>query len=106
MVLFQSSRGHHLGFAFLSYPRVVTFRAVSTNAPATRSLEQPSELFEYTLGRWLLVVLSLLELDTPNEYTYRWNDELRHSERRRCFNVSELKRLAAASVNRNIQDVV
>lgn len=33
------------------------------------------------------------------------NDASRHSERRRVFNVLELKRLAAASVNRTPEDV-
>jgi hypothetical protein len=33
------------------------------------------------------------------------NNALRHSERRRVFNVSELKRLAALAVNRNVEDV-
>ncbi|ORY14015.1 kinase-like domain-containing protein [Clohesyomyces aquaticus] len=54
---------------------------------ADKAMEQPSELFEYTSGRWL------------------WNDALKHSERRRIFNVLELKRLAAAAVSRNEEDV-
>jgi hypothetical protein len=34
-----------------------------------------------------------------------WNDALKHSERRRVFDVSELKRFAAAAVNQNVEDV-
>jgi hypothetical protein len=36
----------------------------------------------------------------------RWNEELRLRERRRVFNVQELKRLAAASVSRKLMDIV
>ena len=36
---------------------------------------------------------------------WSYNDDLRRSERRRVFNVSEFKRLAAASVNQNAEDV-
>ncbi|KAL1982078.1 hypothetical protein VTN96DRAFT_1791 [Rasamsonia emersonii] len=60
----------------------------TTRSLAGQSIEEPSELFEYTSGRWIC------------------NDALRRSERRRVFNVSELKRLAAASVNQNAEDVV
>ena len=35
-----------------------------------------------------------------------FNDDLRHAERRRVFNVDELKRLAAESVNRNLTDII
>ncbi|UPX15252.1 uncharacterized protein EKO05_0005707 [Ascochyta rabiei] len=51
------------------------------------SMEQPSELFDYTSGRWI------------------WNDAFKHSERRRLFNVSELKHLAALAVNKSPGDV-
>ena len=37
--------------------------------------------------------------------TSRWNEELRLRERRRVFNVQELKRLAAASVSRQPTDI-
>ncbi|KAJ0417258.1 kinase-like domain-containing protein [Aspergillus carlsbadensis] len=47
-----------------------------------------SDLFEYTSGRWI------------------YNDALRRSERRRPFNVTELKRLAAQSVQHREEDVV
>ncbi|KAF2258835.1 kinase-like protein [Lojkania enalia] len=50
-------------------------------------MKEHSELFEYTSGRWI------------------WNDALKHSERRRVFNVSEFKRFAAAAVNQNVEDV-
>ncbi|PWY89872.1 hypothetical protein BO70DRAFT_384887 [Aspergillus heteromorphus CBS 117.55] len=46
-----------------------------------------SHLFEYTSGRWI------------------YNDHLRQYERRRAFNVLELKRLAAVSVHRKEEDV-
>jgi hypothetical protein len=36
---------------------------------------------------------------------WSWNDSFKHDERRRSFNVSELKRLAAAAVNRKVEDV-
>ncbi|KAL2859469.1 kinase-like domain-containing protein [Aspergillus pseudodeflectus] len=49
---------------------------------------QASDLFEYTSGRWM------------------YNDALRHAERRRTFNVPELKRLAAQSVQHREEDVV
>ncbi|KZT05313.1 protein kinase subdomain-containing protein PKL CAK Fmp29, partial [Laetiporus sulphureus 93-53] len=47
-----------------------------------------SDLFEYTSGRWI------------------FNDDLRHAERRRIFNVDQLSRLAAESVNRSLDDIV
>ncbi|TCD61011.1 hypothetical protein EIP91_009162 [Steccherinum ochraceum] len=47
-----------------------------------------SDLFNYTSGRWII------------------NDALRHEERRHFFNVDELSRLAAESVNRSPDDVV
>ncbi|XPT00062.1 hypothetical protein M3J09_009224 [Ascochyta lentis] len=59
----------------------------SIHTIADHPLEQHSELFEYTSGRWI------------------WNDALKHSERKRIFNVSELKHLAAAAVNRSVEDV-
>lgn len=36
---------------------------------------------------------------------WSWNDAQKHSERKRIFNISELKRFAAAAVNRNVEDV-
>ncbi|KAF3037178.1 hypothetical protein E8E11_006321 [Didymella keratinophila] len=52
-------------------------------------MEQGSELFEYTSGRWI----------------QSWNDAFKHSERRRLFNISELKHLAASAVDRSPGDV-
>ncbi|PWY83887.1 hypothetical protein BO94DRAFT_557708 [Aspergillus sclerotioniger CBS 115572] len=49
---------------------------------------ESSDLFEYTSGRWI------------------YNDALRHRERKRVFNVPELKRLAARSVHQKEEDVV
>lgn len=37
--------------------------------------------------------------------TSSWNDDLKHSERRRVFNVPEFKRLAAAAINQEAEDV-
>jgi hypothetical protein len=37
---------------------------------------------------------------------FSFNNDLRHAERRRIFNVGELSRLAAESVNRSIDDIV
>ncbi|KAE8356297.1 kinase-like domain-containing protein [Aspergillus coremiiformis] len=51
-------------------------------------IPESSDLFEYTSGRWI------------------YNDALRHCERRRSFNVSELKRLAASSVQQRQEDIV
>lgn len=48
---------------------------------------------------FILSSLSLLTMD------WSWNDAVKHSERRRVFNVSELKRFAAAAVNRDVEDV-
>ncbi|KAL4911212.1 hypothetical protein BDW74DRAFT_164783 [Aspergillus multicolor] len=48
---------------------------------------QSSNQFNYTSGRWL------------------YNDALRHDERRRVFNVHELKRLAASSIGQKEEDV-
>ncbi|KAL5522495.1 hypothetical protein ACEPAG_8511 [Sanghuangporus baumii] len=47
-----------------------------------------NDLFDYTSGRWII------------------NDALRHTERRRVFNVDGLCRLAAQSVDRSPDDVV
>ncbi|KAL5499239.1 hypothetical protein ACEPAH_1757 [Sanghuangporus vaninii] len=47
-----------------------------------------NDLFDYTSGRWMI------------------NDVLRHTERRRVFNVDGLCRLAAQSVDRSSDDVV
>ncbi|EAW09030.1 uncharacterized protein ACLA_077770 [Aspergillus clavatus NRRL 1] len=58
-------------------------RALST----IQKMPEPCDLFEYTTGRWI------------------YNDALRHRERRRVFNVSELKRLAALAVQQKEDDV-
>ncbi|BAE61694.1 unnamed protein product [Aspergillus oryzae RIB40] len=50
-------------------------------------MPEPCELFEYTTGKWI------------------YNDALRHRERRRAFNVSELKRLAALAVQQKEDDI-
>ncbi|KAI6017895.1 protein kinase subdomain-containing protein PKL CAK Fmp29 [Pisolithus marmoratus] len=47
-----------------------------------------NDLFDYTSGRWII------------------NDILRHTERRRIFNVDGLRRLAAESVDRSPDDIV
>ncbi|KAJ7202551.1 protein kinase subdomain-containing protein PKL CAK Fmp29 [Mycena pura] len=66
---------------FATPTRWPTRRAVSLVA------HPRSDLFKYTSGRWLV------------------NDELRRAERRRYFNVDELRRLAAESVERKPDDV-
>ncbi|KAJ5379285.1 hypothetical protein N7509_012404 [Penicillium cosmopolitanum] len=45
------------------------------------------DCFEYTTGKWI------------------YNDALRHSERRKIFNIPELKRLAAHSINQSENDL-
>ncbi|KAJ5562716.1 hypothetical protein N7535_002839 [Penicillium sp. DV-2018c] len=50
-------------------------------------MPEPCDLFEYTTGRWI------------------YNDALRHRERRRAFNVPQLKRLAALAVQQKEDDV-
>jgi hypothetical protein len=42
---------------------------------------------------------------SPLTIDWSWNDSLKHSERRRVFNVLELKRLAAAAVNQRAEEV-
>ncbi|EFQ99340.1 protein kinase subdomain-containing protein [Nannizzia gypsea CBS 118893] len=54
---------------------------------ATQANEMNRDLFEYTSGRWI------------------YNESLRLAERSLAFNVQELKRLAAASVNRHESDI-
>ncbi|RDW93613.1 uncharacterized protein DSM5745_00935 [Aspergillus mulundensis] len=54
----------------------------------THTKASRSDLFDYTSGRWI------------------YNDALRHRERRRIFNVPELKRLAASSIGQKEEDVV
>ncbi|KAB8277333.1 kinase-like domain-containing protein [Aspergillus minisclerotigenes] len=58
-------------------------RALST----VQKMPEPCDLFEYTTGQWI------------------YNDALRHRERRRAFNISELKRLAAVAVQQKEDDV-
>lgn len=68
---------------------------------------EPGDLFEYTSGRWMYVEGSpTLVNQTVCLTGSSYNDALRHRERRRAFNVSELKRLAARSIHRNEDDVV
>ncbi|KAE8318371.1 kinase-like domain-containing protein [Aspergillus transmontanensis] len=62
-------------------------RTFSTSHALTRHSAESSELFEYTSGRWI------------------FNESLRLAERRRVFNVPELKRLAAESINQGANDV-
>ncbi|KGO63638.1 Aminoglycoside phosphotransferase [Penicillium italicum] len=51
-------------------------------------MSEPCDLFEYTSGRWI------------------YNDDLRRRERRRVFNVSGLKRLAALAVQKKETDII
>ncbi|KAL1675240.1 kinase-like domain-containing protein [Schizophyllum commune] len=81
-----------------AFPRLCLPSCRSATLTATRSLLSPRralstatesqrDLFEYTAGRWV------------------YNDALRHKERESVFNVDELCRLAAGSVNQRITDV-
>nr|POE96511.1 altered inheritance of mitochondria protein 9, mitochondrial [Quercus suber] len=74
-----------------------TFRQLYWNVIAKRvfsesrtdhTMEESHDLFEYTSGRWL------------------WNEEQRRSERRRRFNIPELKNLAAAAIHRDPNDII
>ncbi|KAJ6155568.1 hypothetical protein N7470_006134 [Penicillium chermesinum] len=69
---------------FIPWIELILARPVST---FQKSLE-PCDLFEYTSGRWI------------------YNENLRHRERRRVFNISELKRLAALAVQQKAADVI
>ncbi|KAE8374444.1 kinase-like domain-containing protein [Aspergillus bertholletiae] len=62
-------------------------RTFSTSRDVAHPSTESSELFEYTSGRWI------------------YNEAVRLAERRRVFNVPELKRLAAESVNQGVNDV-
>lgn len=109
--------------SLFSLSRVVPLCRTSSKPPLTAlrhsrgqcSVENGSELFEYTSGRWMSVHLPpplftdlspspSLSLITDNK-KYSWNDALRHAERKRQFNVSEFKRLAASSINRSAEEV-
>ncbi|KAF8306825.1 protein kinase subdomain-containing protein PKL/CAK/Fmp29 [Clavulina sp. PMI_390] len=61
---------------------IARWRGLSTNA------KPDHDLFDYTSGRWII------------------NEPLRMAERRRVFNVDELRRLAAESVGRSSEDVL
>ncbi|KAG9019040.1 hypothetical protein FRB90_006996 [Tulasnella sp. 427] len=69
-----------------------TFINTTTRSSPCRRLsvkaDSSSDLFDYTTGRWI------------------YNDAHRQKERRRVFNVDELSRLAAESVNRSPGDIV
>ncbi|KAJ6102628.1 hypothetical protein N7486_005055, partial [Penicillium sp. IBT 16267x] len=67
----------------LTFHRTALARQLSTGPIMPAS----NELFEYTSGRWI------------------YNESLRLCERRRVFNVPELKRLAALSVQQREDDV-
>lgn len=45
-------------------------------------------------------------MSNPEFNMFSYNDDLRRAERRRVFNVDELSRLAAESVNRSLDDIV
>ncbi|KAL0958523.1 hypothetical protein HGRIS_000664 [Hohenbuehelia grisea] len=74
---FSSLRSAKFSSSIWQWPR----RAFS------RTPDASDELFNYTSGRWLV------------------NDELRLAERRREFDIKELCRLAALSVNQSPQDI-
>ncbi|PYI03534.1 hypothetical protein BO78DRAFT_432018 [Aspergillus sclerotiicarbonarius CBS 121057] len=68
-------------------PKLGSF-AVARPVSTHHTMSESPELFEYTSGRWI------------------YNDALRHRERKRIFNISELKRLAARAVRQKEEDVV
>ncbi|CEO60417.1 Putative Mitochondria protein Fmp29 [Penicillium brasilianum] len=68
----------------ITAPRLIFARPIST----IQKMPESCDLFEYTSGRWI------------------YNDDLRHRERRRVFNVSELKRLAALAIQQEEVDVI
>ncbi|EEH10506.1 conserved hypothetical protein [Histoplasma capsulatum G186AR] len=61
--------------------------ALARGFSSIQKMAEPCDLFEYTTGRWI------------------YNDALRRRERRRIFNVSELKRLAALAIQQKEGDV-
>ncbi|KAF5354038.1 hypothetical protein D9756_006957 [Leucocoprinus leucothites] len=77
----------------LSSPHISHLSSIATPTrwPSRRGFSIMAHLrndfFDYTSGRWI------------------FNDVLRHTERRRVFNVDELLRLAAESVNRSPDDI-
>ncbi|KAJ7628354.1 hypothetical protein FB45DRAFT_36520 [Roridomyces roridus] len=74
---------------FLSWPTSPRTRS-SLNLPRrllSSVSSSPHNLFEYTSGLWLV------------------NNDLRLAERKHVFDIEELRRLAAQSVDRTIQDV-
>lgn len=77
----------------------------SVHSLAECSMEQGSELFEYTSGRWMSVDHFSTKLTLVTDCRQSWNDAFKHSERRRLFNISELKHLAASAVDRSPGDV-
>ncbi|KAI5860273.1 protein kinase subdomain-containing protein PKL/CAK/Fmp29 [Durotheca rogersii] len=66
-------------------PTVPLTTSAATTTAAVGDLN--NSLFEYTSGRWL------------------YDDVLQHAKRSHSFRVDELKRLAAASVDRNVDDI-
>ncbi|KAJ5117871.1 hypothetical protein N7526_010894 [Penicillium atrosanguineum] len=68
----------------IAFTRRILARPVST----LPEMPEPCDLFDYTSGRWI------------------YNDNLRQRERRRVFNISELKRLAALAVQQKKADVI
>ncbi|KAJ5559204.1 Aminoglycoside phosphotransferase [Penicillium sp. DV-2018c] len=64
--------------------RLILARPIST----FQKMPEPCDLFEYTSGRWI------------------YNDNLRRRERRRVFNISGLKRLAALAVQKKETDII
>lgn len=80
-----------------------------TNAlhfPARQSKVAPFELFADTSGRWLYVnaLWTILKVSLTTECSV--NEAVRGAERLRYFNVTELKRLAAAAAGQNAEDVI
>jgi hypothetical protein len=68
-------------------------------------MEEPAELFDYTSGRWLSVQALPTKLNSVLTTKQRWSDALRHAERRRAFNIKELRRLAADAIDLKVEDI-
>ncbi|KAF5316314.1 hypothetical protein D9619_006830 [Psilocybe cf. subviscida] len=72
-----------------SSPRIISaITAASPRRALSTVVGAQDDIFNYTSGRWV------------------YNEALRQQERRTVFNVDGLKRLAAQSVNRSVDDVV
>ncbi|KZF23037.1 kinase-like protein [Xylona heveae TC161] len=89
MECFNHLRRLPINFLCSSFPtlRLPLRKNFTCRSFLRQRVQEFPELFAYTSGRWI------------------FNNELRQSERKRVFNVPELKRLAAASIGQKEEDV-